>query len=226
VKRFRLFGLLVVASAVLGAVVASAASGATMVLPEFSVATAGTSTSGAGTLFGGEQEIKCRKDKGLSGPISKSLGTYDLNFEECELLGKKCRSLGELSGSSTILTTGEYHLVLTLALAGTDRRLIWFLTRELHIECELGSGILILVKGTVLGTIAAKAGSTNKKEFTVSVRATSRAQEYTSYENDNGTIVSAGVGLVQAVNEGATSASFEEAGPSELLTERATELTN
>ncbi len=220
-KRLRLFGLLVVALSALGAVVCSAASGVTMVLPSFSVATSGTSSSGPGTLFG-TTEIKCRRDKDLFGAVSKSLGTYDITFEECETLGSRCRSLGQAAGSGSIVSTGEYHLVLE-TLGGRDLHLIWFLLHELHTECEILGTTLIVLSGNVLGSI--EATGTNRKEFLFHVRATSRAQEITSYENDNGTLVAA-TGLSAAVNEGTARASFEEDGPDIIFTERATVLEN
>ncbi len=192
-----------------------------MVLPSFSVQTSGTSSSGPGVLFGAT-EIKCRKDRDLFGAVSKSLGTYDINFEECETLGSRCRSLGQVAGSGTILTTGEYHLVLE-TLGGRDLRLIWFLVGTLHIECEILGTTLVVVTGNVLGSIEAQ-GAT-RKEFLIHVRATRTAQEITSYENDSGTLVAA-AGLLAAVNEGTARASFEEGGPDTMFTERETVLEN
>ncbi len=220
-KRLRLFGLLVVSLSALGAVVSSAASGVTMVLPSFSVATSGTSSSGPGTVFA-PTLIECRKDRGLFGAVSKSLGTYAITFEKCETLGSRCRSLGQAAGSDTVVSTGEYHLVLE-TLGGRDVRLIWFLVSTLHFECEILGTTLIVISGTVLGSIEAK--GTNRKEFLITARATSRAQEITSYENDNGTLVAA-TGLSEAVNEGTARASFAEFGPETMLTERETELLN
>ncbi len=221
VRRLRLFGLLVVALSALGAVVSSAAFGVTMVLPSFSALTSGTSSSGPGTLFGAT-EIKCRRDKDLFGAVSKSLGTYDITLEECRTLGSNCRSLGQAVGSGSIVSTGEYHLVLE-TLGGRDLRLIWFLVSALHVECEILGTTLIVLSGNVLGSI--EATGTNRKEFLFHVRATRTAQEITSYENDSGTLVAAG-GLLAAVNEGTARASFEEMGTDVMFTERATVLEN
>ncbi len=220
-KRLRLFGLLVVSLSALGAVASSAASGVTMVLPSFTVATSGTSSSGPGTLFGAT-EIKCRRDKDLFGAVSKSLGTYDITFEECTTLGSNCHSLAQAAGSGNIVTTGEYHLVLE-TLGGRDLHLIWFLVGTLHIECEILGTTLIVVTGNVLGSIEAK-GAT-RKEFLITVKGTRTTQEITSYENDSGTLVAA-TGLLAAVNEGTARASFEEGGPDTMFTERETVLEN
>jgi hypothetical protein len=222
-NRLRLFSLLTAIAAVFAVAVAmvSSASGATMTLPNFSKVTNGTSTSGPGTLFGAE-EITCKKDKGLTGGISNTLGTYDLTFEECTSLGKNCRSLGQAVGANTIATTGQYHLLLTGGQDGgsTHEYLLWFLVAELHLECEILGTQLIVVKGNVLGSITAE----SETKFAIAVDGTKGGQEISSYENNNGEAVAAG-GLESNVNEGAFSKSFENS-PGSLITENKTKLEN
>ncbi len=102
-------------------------------------------------------------------------------------------------------------------------RLIWFLVGELHIECEILGTTLVMVKGNVLGKI--EAIGTNKKEFLVTVVARSAtAQEFTAFEDDNGTLVR--TQLLSATSEGTFKESGESAGADQLFTELATELQN
>jgi hypothetical protein len=206
-SRLRLFGLLVAVVAVFSVAVAvvSSASGATMELPQFSASASGTSTSGPGTLFGAT-EIECTKDKGLQGAISNTLGTYDLNFEECTtLVTAPCHSLGQAAGSKIILTTGQYHLLLTGGPngGGMHQYLLWLLVAELHLECEVLS-TLVVVKGNVLGQIIGE----SETKFSVGVSGTKGGQNIKEYENNNGTLVAA-EGLLAALNEGTFKASFE-----------------
>jgi hypothetical protein len=198
----------------------SSASGATMELPVFSNAVGGTSTSGQGTLFGAT-EIICKKDKGLQGAISNTLGTYDLNFEECATLGSACHSLGQAVASQVILTTGQYHLLLTGGAdnGSTHQYLIWFLVAELHLECETLIGVvLVRIKGNVLGQIKEE----SETKFSVGVSATKGGQNIKEYENNNGTLVAA-EGLLAAINEGTFKASFDNSTGS-LITASKTKL--
>jgi hypothetical protein len=219
-SRLRLFGLLLAVVAVFAVAVAvvSSASGATMELPVFSTATGGTSTGGVGTLFGAT-EIACKKDKGLQGAISNTLGTYDLNLEECTTVGSACHSLGQAAGSQVILTTGQYHLLLTGGADGgsTHQYLIWFLLAELHVECEILSTLVIL-RGNYLGQIKEE----SETKFSVGVSATKGGQNIKEYENNNGTLVAA-EGLLAAINEGTFKASFDNSTGS-LITVTKTKL--
>jgi hypothetical protein len=225
-KRLKLIGLLVIAMCALGAIASSAASAAAMALPEFTVATGGTSTSGKGELFGAAT-IKCNKDKDSQAAGSKDAGTFTVTFEECTVLVEECHSLG--SAAKTIVTGGSYELVLML-LGATDSRLVLFKLRELHIECKSIIGpILVLIKGSVLGTIKAKnAGA--QKEFEIKVNAKGKKeQEFKEYENNKGEVVklsTAGEQLLSSTGGGAFEESGEEAGTDLLITTANTELIN
>jgi hypothetical protein len=220
-NRLRLFSLMVAVAAVfaLAVAVVSSASGAAMTLPEFSNAVGGNSTSGPGTLFGAT-EINCKKAIGSQGATSKSLGTYALNFEECTTLSTiKCHSLGQATGSNTIATTGQYHVLLEGGTTGAPTHvwLLWFLVTELHIECEFAS-TLVLVKGNVLGTIKEE----SETKFAVNVAATKKGQAFNSYENDNGTLITVG-GLLAAIGTGTFETSYENS-PGSLITAAKTKL--
>jgi hypothetical protein len=204
-KRLQLFALLTAIAAALAVTTAavSPASGATMELPQFSAATSATGTSGPGTLFGAT-EIACRKGKGSTGAISNTLGTYSGDAEECTTLGSACHSLGQAAGSSVILTTGQYHLLLTGGPngGGTHQYLIWSLLAELHVECEVLS-TLIIMKGNALAQIKEE----SETKFFVGAIATKGGQAIKEYENNNGTLVAA-EGVLVSINEGTFSASF------------------
>jgi hypothetical protein len=215
-KRLKTNCLLVITVIGLCVVVPSVASAAEMTLPEFTVATPGTDVSGAGTLFGPIQ-IKCKKDKSqfLFNSGTHVLGTFTFDFEECTLGGEECHSLGDAAG--IILDSGEWHLVLD-TLSMVDHHLIWWLLKELHIECKFLS-VLLLFKGNNLGTITG-----SKTEFIIEMRAKgAKEQEFKEFENNKGEKVKAQL-LVS--EDGGT---FEEAAlESEdiLKFEKATEIIN
>jgi hypothetical protein len=195
--RFKMLGLalvvVVVGVAAVGAVYASAT---TMTLPTFSVQQSFTGTSGAGTLTSSGFTVSCKKDadEGTM-EANRNLGLFTIEFKECEssLTTEKCHSLG-LSGSS-ILLSGSWHLVLE-TLSGADLHLFLLLLNPLHFEC---GSVLFQVKGNVLGKIVQK-GTPPSKEYELIVKATGAVQEFTSFENDNGTLV--GTELLAAANLG------------------------
>ena len=80
------------------------------------------------------------------------------------------------------------------------------------------------MRGNILGTIKAKAGS--KNEFEIAIETTEKGgtkQRVTEYENDEGAKVKAG-GLEWSVNGGAFSAVGENSPVALLTTEANTEL--
>jgi hypothetical protein len=200
-NRLKILGVLVFALFALFAVASSVAS-AEMVLPEFTKESAGRSTTPNGSTLNGAAVISCKKAPASFGPTSKKLGTYTIDFEECSAEGEECHSLGDSAGK--ILSGGSWHLVLE-TLSGTDTRLVWFLWQELHIECKFLSTLVVL-RGNVLCEIKQKKAG----EFEINCEVTAvggHTQKFTSYENDAGTLVSTGVGLLSAVDEGTFEAS-------------------
>jgi hypothetical protein len=161
-----------------------------MTLPTFSVQQTTTSSSGIGTLTSSGLTIECKTetDEALM-ESNKNLGTFTIDFKTCKtsLTTEPCHSLG--SGTNNlILVGGSWHLVLE-TLSGADMHYILFLLNPLHIECGT---VLISVRGSVLGLIVQK-GTAPSKEYTLNVKATGTTQEYTSFENNNGTLVAAGL---------------------------------
>jgi hypothetical protein len=217
-KRLKVLGLLVVALCTFGAMAASGASAAEMKNPEFTVATGGTSTSGAGVLFG-PAEIKCRSDQDRTTATNKKEGTISIDFLECTSLGEECHSLGDRAG--TILTGGRTLLVL-LDIGGRDVRGVLITIERLHIECKFLS-VLAVVTGSVIGIIEDE--GTSKTKFIIKVKARSAStQEVKEYLNEKEEILTAG--LLTATNEGTARESGEEAGEDRLTTERETALIN
>lgn len=219
-RRFKVLGLALIATFMVGAVVTSMASAAAMTLPEFSVLTGWkTGTVGKGAKLNATgAEIKCEETGTSEGTAtSKSLGSFRIDFKGCELLGKECHSLGDTG--KTILTLGIWHLVLIVL--GTEHLwLVLFLVTELHIECGT---LLITVRGNVLGMITpAPNVKTTKFKIAVAVNA-GKEQKDQKYENDAGEVITtklesnAGLGFVKAV---------EEAPENEITTEKETEIVN
>jgi hypothetical protein len=175
----------------------AAISSATMTLPTFS----GTATPGTGdsttvklTVKGGASLTCTSSTESLTfNSGSRNLGPATLHFEGCEQLEGECHSLG--ATGKMILLTGEWHLVLDLN--PKDEHFLLFLLPSfgVHIECPNSPVKLLVVTGSVLGLITLKAGSTT--EYSVIVKATATAQEYTEYENDGGTVVNAHLKTVQ-----------------------------
>jgi len=172
-----------------------------MTLPEFSVQTNFKGTSGKGELKS-KETISCSSDtSSTSMEANKHLGTYAITFSGCTALAGivKCQSLGDAAG--TILTDGSWHLVLE-TLGGVDKHLILFLLKHLHIECAT---VLVLVLGTLLGEL--KPLGVKTKNFEIKIEAPNSKQEFTSYENEGGTLVAAGLRV--ATNEGTEEAGIE-----------------
>ena len=217
-KRLKILGVLAVTVFVLGAVTVSVASAAAMKNPEFTVTTNGTGTSSAATFFGAA-EIKCKSGTGTGTAINKKEGTGTGDFKECSLFNEECHSLGDAGG--VILGGGITRLVLG-DVSGKDQRLALGEGKELHIECKFLS-TLVIVRGSVLGSIEAKAGT--KNEFIVKVKAKgAKEQEFTEYLNEKEEAVK--VHLESSTNEGTFSESAEEAGEGIVKTEKNTELIN
>jgi hypothetical protein len=220
-RVLKILGAAVLVVLALSAVVSSGASAA-MVLPDFTVATNATGTGGAASLLGPVAIKATGLDVKLTA-INELEGTFDINFLGVTLLGEECHSLGDKE--KVILATGTYKLVLTLKPAGTDVRLV-LLTLEppVHIECKVLS-TLIVVSGTILGTLTANAAGKQNK-FTIKVNAKSATeQEFKSYENDAGTAVPTKL-LCEVLENKKPEECAEEAGTTLITTAAATELIN
>ena len=228
-NRIKILILALLTVCAVGVAMTSSAS-AEVTLPEFMTETSGTATAGAGEL-NGAAIIKCKTLAAALSFLSHRLGdfTFDFNLCTARVLGQTlgCKSLGDRYDNNarpneggTILVGGEWHLLRPFYL-------IWFLVKELHLECsneKLTITALILIRGNVLGLIKAKSGS--KKEFLVEVETTKAEgtiQKVTEYENDEGAKVKAG-GLEASVNGGTFSAAGELSSVATLTTEKETEL--
>ncbi len=193
--RFKMLGLALVAVVVgVAAVGAVYASATTMTLPNFSVQQPFTGSSGPGKLTSSGFTISCNSDadEGTM-EANKNLGLFTIEFQTCStsLTTEPCHSLG--GSGSNILLSGSWHLVLE-TLSGADLHLFLLLLNPLHIEC---GSVLLSVKGNILGKIEPL---TSTKEYTLIVSLKGAEQEFTSFENDNGTLVAAE--LLAAANLG------------------------
>jgi hypothetical protein len=185
-RLWKISGLTVVALVVVaGAVMASVASAA-MTLPEFVTRTSWTGTSGPGVLKASGVEIACKEGTN-SGEMeaSKKLGTFLILFTKCSsaITSTECNTSGSPAG--LIEVKGTWHIVLT-TISGSDEHLIWFLITPFTTKCGT---VNIETKGTVLGGITP--ANTLTKVYTLKVETPGGAQEYTTFENDNGEKVSA-----------------------------------
>jgi hypothetical protein len=191
--RFKLLGLALISLFAFAAMTAVTASAAHMTLPEFVTKAGYKGTSGAGVLTSsGGEEIKCSAGTNSGGmESSRKLGTFSLTFTGCEakvlLSTEKCNTSGDAAG--TILTTGTWHLVLWLNRAQTIHiQFQWLLVPLTKLEC--GSLAKIETKGNLLGEIS-PGDNVLTKHYRLIVNATATAQEFTEFENENGTIVGA-----------------------------------
>ena len=186
-RRVMVLGVCLAAAFALSAVV-SAVSSATMLLPVFTgTATTGTGASGAGKLtVEGGASINCTSSSdSLSFTAGKrNEGTGTLTFSGCTEGGEECVSLGGKAG--TITVSGSWHLVLMLKSKVDGHYFLFVLpTAKLHVECAKAAVKLLLIEGSVLGSIAQKSGS--KTEFTLTVNDGSEhkgPQEFTEYETE------------------------------------------
>ncbi len=182
-------------------------------LPQFTVETKFTGTSGKGKLNLTGAEIKCEEDTSEGSPTSKLLGKFTIDFKKCTLGGKECHSEGDAEG--VILTTGEYHLVrLGLGKAG-----LWFLVNPVKITCKFLS-TKTEVKGNVLGGITPINTKTTKYEIAVNV--IEGKQEFTKFENDE--LLQEPAKLEGSVNGGAFKEATEESAENKITTEKETEI--
>ncbi|HTW43253.1 MAG TPA: hypothetical protein VMD79_13165, partial [Solirubrobacteraceae bacterium] len=100
----------------------------------------------------------------------------------------------------------------------TDERLLWLLVKPLAIKCT--SLATIEFKGNLLGEIY----GLSKTKFGIVIHAPSGAQEITTFENDSGENVAAG--LESNLNKGSFSETTIEWREITIETSRQTELIN
>ena len=221
-RLFRVLGLTFVTVCVLGGgVLAVVSAAAPMQLPGFLGAlSAGVSTSLAGKLsVSGGASISCKSDTdqflfGGNNTVT-NLGYFTIDFKGCTQGGEECFTLGDTGGVT--LVAGEWHLVLEL-LPTKHVWLILFLlnlpTTGVHVECPHSTVHETLITGDVLGETMPQENGTSTVLYEVLVHATSTAQEYTSYENNAGTLLATSLRVAQ--EGGATKAGWEEAGEDTL----------
>jgi hypothetical protein len=194
-------------------------SSAAMTLPEFKTKASWTGTSGTGILKGSGVEIKCKSGTN-NGEMeaNKHLGTFNILFTECKsplTSPETCTTSG--SGTGLIAVTGTWHLVLGQR-SGVDKRFILFLVALFKTVC---GSVTIETKGDVLGEITPVEKAT--KAYNIAVNAPSGVQEDTSFENDAGETVSAG--LLSAAGLGFHAAT-EASNENNITTSASTEIIN
>jgi hypothetical protein len=192
-RRIKVIGLALMAVCALAAITVASASAASTVLPEFSVKTNATGTSKKGTLNLEGTTISCEKGSSTIGATNKKEGTFTITFEECKGGGKGCISLGQTAGSGKIVTTGGYKVV-SLSAARTHYELLLSLsaadnTEALHIECESAAIGLVLVFGSLLGTIEEKSDVSYKLNVESEGGGSTIKQKVTTFGNNSGTEV-------------------------------------
>jgi hypothetical protein len=224
--RFKLIVMAFMLMALFGAVTSSVAS-AEITLPEFTVETKATSTSGKSEFAVEGSSIKCGSGTGEFIPTSKKLGIFTISFKECKgpaTVGR-CWSLGDPKGE--ILFGGEWHLVIILP-NGTI--LIWILLshedkevgglKPLHLECEKVLA-LSLLWGCFLLVITPDDKTT--KEFSFDAEREGETDRITRFDNNEGKEVEA-EGLKGSVDGGATRSVGWESRTNSLITEKETEI--
>jgi hypothetical protein len=188
-RRLKALGSIVLAALALAIITAASASAVIMTLPEFVTKTGWKGESKAGVLRASGLEINCTAGTNHAEmEASKKLGSFSITFTTCSsaITDSTCQS-GETAGE--IVTEGSWHLVLTTKSAD-DIHLIWFLLKPFTATCN---AVHIEIKGTLLGEIT----PVNKltKNYDIKVNTVSAGgttlQEYTSFENDGGELVSA-----------------------------------
>jgi hypothetical protein len=184
-------------AAIAAAAAIAATSSAAMVLPVFSGTSANPTGSSSITRLSikGGVSVSCEADSySLAFTSSRHLGDATLTFTTCGQGGEECHNLGNTE--NVIQITGEWHLVLFVK-GGVDGHYFLFLIPSfgVHIECPAAAVKLLVVTGSVLGSITQKTGSTT--EFSVKVSSTATAQEFSEFENEAGTAVKAKLETVQ-----------------------------
>jgi hypothetical protein len=175
------------------------ASAASTRLPEFSIQTGGTATSGEVIFSFAETKLACRNSATTLAAGAK-LGTFAIAFRECKGGGRACTGLGQSEG--TIEANGTWHLVSLLS----DRTHygLWFLlaasddTEAIHDEC-LG---LRLLWGNFLALIVTISSKTYKLNIETEGERATLKQTMTEFGNNSGETVKIS-GLKEKLGTGA-----------------------
>lgn len=175
-RHLKLLGLVLASAFVVSAMLSTAAFALPEVLNAAHATTTfsykGTSGKGKFEELGGLIPISCESAT-YEGASGGTLGPLHIMFASCT-----CTGLGEASG--VILVLGEYHIVY-LKLSPLTAGLL-LLINEVHLECALG--VLVQVKGSVLGEITPI--NTLAKEFTFTLTQSKGDPSTTKYFDDNG----------------------------------------
>lgn len=202
----------------LGSAALAAASASATSLPEFTVQTGFSATSGPSTLeTKAGTKITCAKSTTEGTAFGKQLGSFHMALKECTTkvggIPVKCTGLGDAEG--VILPLGSWRLV-----AGAEEQAyMWFLLApELQAECL---GLVFKFKGTFLATITPMGVETTKYEL--GLKQAGGKQELAEYKDDEGTAVK-----VEALSTSLNGGPFEESGLSaaedKVTTEKLTKL--
>jgi hypothetical protein len=174
-------------------------------LPEFTVETTATGTSGTATLETNAAivgKITCNASTEETAAISKQLGTFHAHFTGCV-----CKKTSALGGGTAVgetlgdsvgidLTLGSFRLVrLASGKVG-----IWGLLTPLDVDCLYATEELLNIKGNELASIEPLL--TKTKTFTVKAEQSGGKQAITEYENDGGTKVAVEGIKIEVANTG------------------------
>jgi hypothetical protein len=212
-RLITVFGLYLIAALAVGAFNSTYAS-ASMTLPEAITKTSGVGSGGTTVFKTSGVEIKCERGTESGTALSKKTGTWTKDITGCsdELTDSNCHSLGD--GTGVILATGEATLVLT-TIGGVDHHLTWLLVKEFGLECGT---VFITTKGGALAEVTPVNVAT--KQFETHLHAPSGRQEFTTFENDSGELVSVTLLVAAALGfHTGTVESAEDRGETLLLTE-------
>jgi hypothetical protein len=165
-KKMMLLAIAAVAAIAFAAVPALASAATPEMDPSAGFPQAFTGTSGVSTLStGGGTSVTCKKDKNIGSQTSATTGTIEITFEECESLGVKCKSSGQVAGT---ITTTElvYHLVYLNTATKTPGVLIT--PKEGHFASFTCSFLVSVVVGGngILGHLSAPACGASSTGFT------------------------------------------------------------
>jgi hypothetical protein len=209
--RLKVLGLVFVVALAVGGALSGSASA--VGLPQFSVETKFTGSSGRSKFVLSGAEVTCSKGTSEGSPVTGQGGSLTLAFRECKLGGSECHSLGD--AREVILLTGAYVLV---RLKAEDPGVLLAL-EETHIECALLS-TLVLLRGEVLGLITPFRTKTTR--YTDNEKLKEGKQEFTEYENSVGE--KEAVSLEGSINGGEFKAVTEESTENTLTTATETEI--
>jgi hypothetical protein len=186
-QRLKLLGLALVAVFALSAAVtavASADNATYSILPEGTVAIPLNfeAISGAGkfeTLS--KKVIQCASDKATAKATSERLGTFRIEFKECEepSLKVKCADLNHVDAEGIIVIEGEFHL--RMGLSGQPLGIVALLFTPVHLLCSI---VLFIWSGCVAGEIEAGALNTLVTEVGVLLKQTGGENTILSIDND------------------------------------------